>query len=123
MGSTINLQAEERIQLYSLRGRGRGRGRGFFPGRGPPPKPDGQQDVPENDEGPAKGLSASLRDRLGGREAEEKSSQPKRRRDEHDHRYSRQEWNERRFARQHDFEGDGLEEAEPQVYLPPFLSR
>ena len=56
-------------------------------------------------------MSASLRDRLGGKEGvssegvpqegEDRPSFSNRRRDEHDHRYSRQEWNERAFARRH----------------------
>lgn len=109
------LQTQERIELYSYRGRGRGRGRGSFPGRAPPQQ---AQENPEASEGAGRGLSASLRDRLGSREGSEKPAGPKTRRDEHDHRYSRQELNERRYNRQ--FYGDnidGVEEQEPQVCL------
>ena len=108
------LQTQERIELYSHRGRGRGRGRGVFPGRGPSQP---AQENPEASEAPGRGLSASLRDRLGSREGSEKPAGPKARRDEHDHRYSRQELNERRFNRQFYRDNlDGVEEPASQVW-------
>lgn len=112
------MQTAERIQLYTNRGRGRGRGRGGFPGRSLPQPP---ANGPESEIDAGKGLSTALQERLGGKEGGDKPAYQNRRRDEHDHRYSRQEWNERMFARRHrdDFEGDQLPGSEEQVPSDP----
>lgn len=61
------VQADERLRLFSQRGRGRGRGRWGLGGRGPPENFPSQGGRGGKGEASKEGLSEGLRERLGTR--------------------------------------------------------